>query len=125
MDPAVDALATLITEELMAVLPRIITRIRNSEEFVRNFSQISTEKKEPEKGETSKKPKRRSAKRRKRTVNYTDAIPISQILPGSTTRASVQCEGKTPHCPFLRLKTWLHELAWVDYVDLHVCAWKA
>ncbi|KAD4981837.1 hypothetical protein E3N88_18508 [Mikania micrantha] len=54
-DPAVEALATLITEQLVAVLPGIITRIRNSEEFARNFPLLAAEKKEPEGGETSRK----------------------------------------------------------------------
>ncbi|KAD4585735.1 hypothetical protein E3N88_23336 [Mikania micrantha] len=97
-DSAVEALATLITEQLVAVLPEIITWIRNSEEFARNFSLLSAEKKEPEEGETSKKPERRSTKRRKRTMNSTEAVPISQILPDLTTGVSAHHEGKTPLC---------------------------
>ncbi|KAD2805436.1 hypothetical protein E3N88_38813 [Mikania micrantha] len=49
-DPATVALTTLITEQLVVVLPGINTRIRNSDEFARSFPQISARKKESEEG---------------------------------------------------------------------------
>ncbi|KAD5802427.1 hypothetical protein E3N88_13787 [Mikania micrantha] len=91
-------LALHLPNQWVAILPGIITQIRNSEECTRNFPLLSANKKEPEEGETSKQPKHRSAKRRKRTVDYTEAVPISQIIPDLTTGVSAPYEGKTPLC---------------------------
>ncbi|KAD4981944.1 hypothetical protein E3N88_18615 [Mikania micrantha] len=78
-DPAVEALATLITEQLVTILPGIITRIRNSEEFARSFPLLAAEKKEPEGGETSRKRKRGCSKESRELVIYIDAIPLRQM----------------------------------------------
>ncbi|KAD7477037.1 hypothetical protein E3N88_00173 [Mikania micrantha] len=96
MDPAVDALATLITEELMAVLPGIITRIRNSEEFAKIFPLLSTEQKESEKGEASKKRKRCRPDKLRDLVFYTEAIPLCQVAVASESEDRKHYAGKFP-----------------------------
>ncbi|KAD7117068.1 hypothetical protein E3N88_04336 [Mikania micrantha] len=78
-DPAVEALATLITEQLVAILPGIITQIRNSEEFAKIFPLLSTEQKKSETGESSKKRKRCHSEKIRDLVIYTEAIPLRQI----------------------------------------------
>ncbi|KAD7116949.1 hypothetical protein E3N88_04217 [Mikania micrantha] len=87
-DPAVEVLATLITEQLVAILPGIITRIRNSEEFTRNFPLLAAEKKEPEEGETSRKRKRNRSKKSRNPEIHTEAIPLRQmaVAPESENR---------------------------------------
>ncbi|KAD4177969.1 hypothetical protein E3N88_26560 [Mikania micrantha] len=97
-DPAVDALATLIIEELMVVLPGIITRIRNSEEFARNFPLLAAEKKEPEGGETSRKRKRCCSKKSRELVIYTEAIPLRQMAVAPESESRKCYTGKFPLC---------------------------
>ncbi|KAD4584581.1 hypothetical protein E3N88_22182 [Mikania micrantha] len=71
------------------MLPGIITRIRNSEEFVRIFPLLAAEKKEPEGGETSRKRKRCCSKKSRELVIYTEAIPLRQMAVVSESEGRV------------------------------------
>ncbi|KAD6796147.1 hypothetical protein E3N88_07043 [Mikania micrantha] len=79
VEPPAAALATLITEQSVAVIPDLITRVMNSDEYARCYPKTVTGTDGLVEREPSKKRKRRRAKKSKGPVIYTEAIPLRQI----------------------------------------------
>ncbi|KAD4385789.1 hypothetical protein E3N88_25958 [Mikania micrantha] len=98
VEPVTAALATLITEQLVAIIPVIINRIRSSEEYARGFPPVTTKGIEHAKGDTSKKHKNHSTKKQKRSASYTEATPINQVMPDPTAMGGKIYKGKAALC---------------------------
>ncbi|KAD4180409.1 hypothetical protein E3N88_29000 [Mikania micrantha] len=82
----------------MAVLPRIIARIRNSEEFAKVFPLLSTEQNKSETGESSKKRKRCHPEESRDLVIYTEAIPLRQMAVAPESEGHKRHADKFPLC---------------------------
>ncbi|KAD7117179.1 hypothetical protein E3N88_04447 [Mikania micrantha] len=98
MDPAVDVLATLITEQLRTVLPEIITQVINGDENTRCYPKAVTGTKGVIQGETSKKRKRCRTKKSRDPVIYTEAIPLRQMAVAPESEGHKHYAGKAPLC---------------------------
>ncbi|KAD5317283.1 hypothetical protein E3N88_17229 [Mikania micrantha] len=97
-DPSAVALATLVTELMMTVLPGIITQVINGDENTRSFPRTITRTEELVQGETSKKRKRCRPRKSRDPVIYTEAIPLRQMAITSESESCKCYVGKSPLC---------------------------